>query len=68
MILKKYNSKFITYQRIPGVYTVKVISEAVYKMGDHDATPQNEYHDISMKTTPILTRFGGTFGTLMFEE
>ena len=37
-------------------------------MGDHDGTPQIEYDDISMKTQLILIRFGGTFGTLRFDE
>ena len=37
-------------------------------MGDQEGTLQIEYDDISMKRKPILTRFGGTFGTLMFNE
>ena len=36
-------------------------------MGDLEGTLKNEYDDFSMKKKPILTRFGGTFGTLGFE-
>ena len=35
-------------------------------MGDHEGTLQFEYDDSSMKTTLILTRFGGTLGMLKF--
>ena len=37
-------------------------------MGDHEGTLQIEFDDISVKTKLILTRFGGTFGTLRFIE
>ena len=37
-------------------------------MGDHEGTLQNEYDDVTMKTKLILTRFVGTFGTLIFDE
>ena len=37
-------------------------------MADHEGTLPIEYDDISMKTKPILTRFGGTFGMLRFDE
>ena len=37
-------------------------------MGDRDGTLKADYDAISMKTKPILTRFGGTFGTLTFDE
>ena len=37
-------------------------------MGDHEATLQIEYDDISMKTKVILTPFGSTFGKLRFDE
>ena len=33
-------------------------------MGDHEGTLKIENNDISMKTKLILTRFGGSFGTL----
>ena len=68
LILKQYNSNFVTYELSPGIYSIKDISEVVYTMGDHEGTLQIEYDDIRMKTKPILTRFGGTFGTLRFDE
>ena len=37
-------------------------------MGDHEGTLQTKNDDISMKTKPILARFGGTFATLRFDE
>ena len=37
-------------------------------MEDHEGTIRVEYDDLSMKTKLVLTRFGGTFGTLGFNE
>ena len=37
-------------------------------MGDHEGALHVEYDDISMKTKLILTCFGGTFGTIRFDE
>ena len=38
-------------------------------MGDHEVTLQIEYDDdISMETKSVLTRFGGTLGTLELDE
>ena len=37
-------------------------------MGDQVGTLRIEYDDISMKTKLILTRFGGTSGTLLMNE
>ena len=68
LILKQYNSNFVTYKLTRGFYTSKDIAEVVHTMGDHEGTLQIEYDDISMKTKLILTRFGGTFGTLRFDE
>ena len=68
LILKQYNSNFVTYELSAGNYTIKDISEVVYTMGDHEGTLKIEYDDISMKTKLILTRFGGTFGTLRFDQ
>ena len=36
LILKQNNSIFFTYELAPGIYTIKVISKAVYTMGDHE--------------------------------
>ena len=68
LILEQYSSNFVTYEIPHGIYSIKDISDAVYTMGDHDGTLQDECDDISMKTKLISTRFGGTFGTLRFNE
>ena len=68
LILKQYNSNFVTYEVSPGIYTIKNISEAVYTRGYYEGTLKIEYDDISMKTKLILTHFGSTFGTLRFDE
>ena len=47
---------------------LKIFSDATFTTGDHEGTPQIEYNDITMKTKPILTRFGGNFGRLRFDE
>ena len=68
LILKQYNSNFVSYELIPGIYTIKDISETVYIMGDHEGSSKIENDDVSMKTKRILTRFGSTFGTLRFDK
>ena len=68
LILKQHNSYFVTYELPPGNYTIKDISEVVYTMGDYEVTLQTEYDDFAMKTKLILTRFGGTNGTLKLVE
>ena len=67
MILEHYNSNFVTYELSSGIYTINDISDAVYTM-DHEGTLKIGYDDISMKTKLILTRFGGTFGTLKLDN
>ena len=52
-ISNKYNSNFVTYELLPGIYTIKDIAEAVYTMGDHEGALQIEYDNISMKTKII---------------
>ena len=52
----------------PGIYANKDTSEVVYTIGYHEGALQVTYDDKSMKTKLILTRFGGTFGTLKFNE
>ena len=37
-------------------------------MDDHERTLKINYDDISIKTKPNSTRFGGTFGTLRCDE
>ena len=68
LILKQYVSIFVTYELSPGINWNKDISEAVYTRSDHNRTLQNEYDGVSMKTKPILTQFGSTFGTFRLDE
>ena len=68
LILKQYNSNFVTYEISPGIYSIQDIAEAVYTVGDHEGTLQIKYDDVTMKTKLILARFGSTFGTLRFNE
>ena len=58
LILKQYNSNFLTYELSPGFYSIKDFSDNVYKMGDHKGTLIIEYDDISMKKKLVSTRFG----------
>ena len=37
-------------------------------MGDHEGALRIENDDVSIKTNSNLTRYGGTFGTLRFDE
>ena len=50
LILKQYNSNFVTYEISPGIYTFKDISEAIYKIAGERGSLKIEYDDISMKT------------------
>ena len=68
LILKQNNSNFVTYEIPPGIYSIDVTSNDVYRMGDHEGALQIDYDDISMKTKPVCSRFGGTFGSLRFDE
>ena len=73
LILKQYNSHFITYELTPGIYTIQDISDAIHTFSGHSEIIQIEYDDISMKTKIILKfkndekmKFG--LGTLRFDE
>ena len=72
LILKQYNSHFITYELTPGIYTIQDISDAIQTFSGHKETIQIEYDDISMKTKIILKfkndeiKFG--LGTLRFDD
>ena len=68
LIWKQYNSNFVTYDFLLGIYTIKDLSESVYTIGAHEGTLQIDYDDISMRTKLILYRFEGTFGTLRLYE
>ena len=73
LILKEYNSHFITYELTPGIYTIQDISDAIQTFSGHSEIIEIEYDDISMKTKIILkfkhnnnTMFA--LGTLRFDE
>ena len=72
LILKEYNSHFITYELGPGVYTIKDISDVIHTFSGHTEDIEIEYDDISMKTKLILKyndwreNFG--LGTLRFDK
>ena len=72
LILKEYNSHFITYEITPGIYTFQDISDAIQTFSGHMEIIQIEYDDISMKTKIILKYIGGqqmfVLGTLRFDE
>ena len=73
LILKEYNSHFITYELTPGIYTIKDISDAIQTFSGHKEIIEIEYDDISMKTKLFL-KFKNTekrlfaLGTLRFNE
>ena len=54
LILKEYNSHFITYELTPGIYTIQDISDAIKTFSGHQETIQLEYDDISMRATIVL--------------
>ena len=72
LILKQYNSHFITYELSPGIYTIQDNSDAVHTFSGHSDIIEIEYNDISMKTKIILKyedlreNFG--LGTLRFDK
>ena len=72
LILKEYNSHFITYELSPGIYTIQDISDAVHTFSGHSDIIEIGYNDISMKTKIILKykdlreNFG--LGTLRFDK
>ena len=49
LILKQNKSNFLTYELTQVIYSIKVISEVVYTMCDHEATLKIEYGAISME-------------------
>ena len=73
LILKQYNSHFITNELTPGIYTIQDISDTIDTFSDHSLIIEIEYDDISMKTKIILKyRNNGkgmfVLGTLRFDE
>ena len=57
LILKQYNSNFVTYEITPGIYTFKDISEAIYKIAGERGSLKSIYDDVSMKTKLIFDYF-----------
>ena len=72
LILKEYNSHFITYDLTPGIYSIQDISDTIHTFSGHMETIEIGYDDISMKTKIILKYIGGrkmfVLGTLRFDE
>ena len=72
LILKEYNSHFITYELIPGIYTIQDISDAVQTFSGLSEIIEIEYDDFSMKTKIILkyndSRENFGLGTLRFDK
>ena len=68
MILNQFNSDFSLDKILPGTYTIKDISEALYTKGDHEGTLPIEYYDNTVRTKLTLNRFGGILETLRFDE
>ena len=72
LILKEYNSHFITYELTPGIYTIQDISDAIQTFSGHKETIQLEYDDISMKTKILKFKNNKkrlfALGTLRFNE
>ena len=54
LILKEYNSHFITYELTPGIYTIQDTSDAIQTFSGHEESTQLEYDDISMGATIVL--------------
>ena len=72
LILKEYNSRFITYELPPGIYSIQDTSDTVHTFSGHMETIQIEYDDISRKTK-ILLKYTDeqemlVLGTLRFDE
>ena len=68
LLMKENISDFVSFKITTGIYAIKDISAAVYTHIDHEATLQIEHGDITVKTKLILTRFGGNFGKLRFNQ
>ena len=51
LLLKQYNSHFITYELTPGIYTIQDISDTIHTFSGHSEIIEIGYDDIAMKTT-----------------
>ena len=72
LILKEYNSHFITYELTPGIYTIQDISDVVQTFSGHSDIIEIGYDDIRLKTKFILEykdlRESFGLGTLRFDK
>ena len=72
LILKEYNSHFITFEVSPGIYTIQDISEIINTFSGHNEVIEIEYNDVSMKTKTILkykdSRENFGLGALRFDK
>ena len=72
LILKEYNSHFITYELTPGIYTLQDISGAIQTFSGDQEIIQLEYDDISMRTTIVLKfkneKMKFALGTMRFDK
>ena len=72
LILKEYNSHFITNELTPGIYTIQDITDAIQTFSGHQETIQLEYDDNSKRAT-INLKFKNeatlfALGTLRFDN
>ena len=68
LLLKQYNSHFITYELSPGIFTIQDISHAIHTFSGHEGRLPIEHDDINTKTKINLTRYGESFMSLRFDK
>ena len=72
LILKEYNSHFITYQLTPGIYTMQDISDAIKTFSGPEVTIELVYDDITRRATIVLKfkdeKEKFALGTLRFDK
>ena len=72
VILKEFNSHFITYELPPGIYSIQETLDTIHTFSGHMETIQIEYDDISMKSRIILKYIDEqdilVLGTLRFDK
>ena len=72
LILKEYNSHFITYEITPRTYTIQDISDTIHTFSGHSEVIKIEYDDLNKKTKIIFdfknNRNAFGLGTVRFDE
>ena len=58
LILKEYNSHFITYTLLSGIYSIQDISDSIFNFSVNNESLQVEYDHIRMKTK-IISKYIG---------